>query len=97
MRNALEAALQFIDRLFNRHKLMRRGIVLWAILAVSVAMYAIIPRITGDTGLVAALTAVIGLVGTAIAFYNTARDRENDRDSAKTDGRRKPAPGDRET
>ena len=79
----INSILGFIDRLFNKHKLVRRSIVVWAIWAVSYTLIAILDPKGGDSILLHMTTsgasvviAIIGILTTAIGYYKYSRDKE---------------------
>jgi len=81
--------LSFFDRLFNKHKFVRRAVVVWAILAISWTMYVIIPSLETDGSKTTVLGIVIGLLASAIGFYKWSRTKEDEpnvRNDSETGG-----------
>ena len=73
---------QWVDRLFNKHKLVRRLLVFWAaslITWVIVTVFTNLDLVTGNV--VTALSIVVGLLTTAIGFYNYQRKLDERRDN----------------
>jgi len=64
-----------VDRLFNRHRLVRRVALFWALAVIGWAIYVTVPKLTGAHA-VAALTAIIGILTPVIAFYQWSRNNE---------------------
>lgn len=71
----------WLDRLFERHKFVRRVMVLWACWLISVILLRVftpemLPLVTGSVATV--ITAVIGILATALGFYQWSRNHERD-------------------
>ncbi len=69
--------LSIIDALFNKHKLVRRTIVFWAMALVSWSIIIVLPKLEGVTAK-DALVIIIGLLTVVIGFYKYLRDKDND-------------------
>jgi len=67
--------LDWINRLFNEYKFVRRFIIFWAVLLTSIVTYRVFWFTKGE--LSKEYIAVVGLVGTAIALYKWSRERED--------------------
>lgn len=67
--------MSMFDALFNKHKLMRRTIVFWAMLLITWAVLNSMPRLEGGH-LLSGLIAIIGILGTAITYYQWSRNQE---------------------
>ena len=75
--------LRFIDRFFNQHKGFRRIMVLWAcwlitVVVLRVTRAEVLHVINGSIASIVA--AVIGILATAIAFYQWSRHKEDGND-----------------
>ena len=66
--------IDIIDGIFNRGKLVRRIIVIFAIYEINYAVQESLPRLD-DGNLVTALMGVIGILATVLAFYTVERNR----------------------
>lgn len=78
---------KWADRLFNKHKFVRRLLVFWAAALITWVIARVFTDLTLiTTPVVSAMSIVVGLLTTAIGFYNYQRrldDREqNDVDSS---------------
>lgn len=72
--------IDFLDRLINKQKAIRRSVLIWAmylVTHVTLIVFQNLPLIT--TSVVAAYTLVVGLVATAIAFYTQGRNKDDQR------------------
>jgi hypothetical protein len=67
--------LEWINRLFNQYKFVRRLIIFWALFLVSIVTYRVFWFTEGE--LTNEYLAVVGLVATAIALYKWSRERED--------------------
>ena len=69
--------MAMIDNLFNKHKLVRRTIVFWALLVITWAIWHTLPRL--DAGnLLTGFGLVIGILATVIGFYQWIRNKDGD-------------------
>ena len=73
----IDWAIDIIDALFNRGKLVRRTIVLWSLCLISWAVYVIVPKLTGGES-VTALGLIIGIFSPITVFYIYLRNKDND-------------------
>jgi len=69
--------MDWIDRLFNQYKLVRRLLMLWAVLLITY----VVVRVFDDVILISAATAsalgiVVGLLASVISFYMWSRNEE---------------------
>ena len=69
--------MSMVDDLFNKHKLVRRMIVFVALGLIAFTVYVVIPKLEGGHA-VSGLVAVIGILGTAIGFYQWLRNKDGD-------------------
>jgi small neutral amino acid transporter SnatA (MarC family) len=70
----------WIDRLFNKHKMVRRLIIFWVCWIITVTVLRVteaevITKISAAGATV--VTAVIGLLATVIAFYQWSRNKDD--------------------
>lgn len=75
--------MNFIARLFEEHKLVRRATLAWACWLISTTVLrvtepAALPWLTGAVA--ATVGTVVGLLGTVIGFYMWSRNREDGKD-----------------
>lgn len=77
IRMAFDWFMSMIDALFNKHKFVRRTIVFIALGLITWTVLNAIPRLE-QGHLLSALIAVIGILGSAIAFYQWLRTRDGD-------------------
>lgn len=68
----------WLDRLFNRHKLVRRGIVIWACWLITT----IVLKTWEDVSLINAsvisgLSVIVGILASALAHYKWSRDKDD--------------------
>lgn len=86
----VKGILRWVDRLFNRHKFVRRLLVLWAASLITWVIFRVFTDLTLiTTPVVSAMSIVVGLLATAIGFYNYQRrmdEREQDDVDSSTDG-----------
>ena len=71
----------WINDLFEKHKLVRRLLVLWAIVLITwvvVVTFSDISLISAPGA--TALSVVVGILGTAVAFYQWSRSRDDHKD-----------------
>ena len=69
--------LGWIDRLFNRHKLVRRVLVFWAMATILWTSYMMFRDITLINNAAAMAYATnVGLLATVIGFYQWSRSRD---------------------
>jgi len=67
----------WVDRLFNKHKLVRRTMVFWAIYLVTFVLTIAMLNMDKITGPVATvIVSVVGLIATVLAFYQWSRTRD---------------------
>jgi len=69
--------MSFFERLFNQYKLVRRLLMLWAVLLITY----VVVRVFDDVILISAATAsalgiVVGLLASVISFYMWSRNEE---------------------
>lgn len=70
--------LTFLDRLFNKHKFVRRGIVVWACWLITVIVLKTWEDLSLVTAaVVSALSIVVGILATAVTFYKWSRDKDD--------------------
>lgn len=73
--------LEWIDRLFNKHKFVRRSMVLWAVWMNTLLILFYVEQKASGTNFdghdVAVITLFSGLLMTAITFYKWSRDRDD--------------------
>lgn len=74
-----------IDHLFNEHMLVRRLLVIWAIVLITVVVFKLLSIMTTiDTATAAVVSAVVGILATVTGFYIKSREldakREHERD-----------------
>lgn len=77
IREIFDFIFGLFDSLFNEHKLVRRTIVFVALGLISWTVYTVIPKLEGSHA-VTALISVIGILGTAIGFYQYLRGKDGD-------------------
>ena len=65
------------DALFNKHKLMRRGIIAWLLGTLSYLMYRMLPVITPDQ-LMSLYSQMLGMFGAFTGFYIYLRNKDKD-------------------
>lgn len=81
----IHATLGLVDRLFNKHRLVRRVIILWALWIITKVIFTALDNWTTMTSTTNAFVAiVVGLLATAIAFYRWSRSNE-DSETVKKD------------
>jgi len=69
---------ELIECLFERHKMVRRLIVVWICYEIHWTLNLVVPKIeTVDGSAVALVSAIIGLLATGIGFYKWTRHSEN--------------------
>ena len=74
----VEKILNWVDRLFNEHKLVRRGLVVWAIWLITVItllVFADMDKITAPVA--AALASITALLTVVVGLYQWSRDKED--------------------
>ena len=69
--------MSFFDRLFNQYKLVRRLLMLWAVLLITY----VVVRVFDDIILISAATVsalgvVVGILASVISFYMWSRNEE---------------------
>ena len=70
--------LELMDRLFNKHKLVRRLLVVWAICLITWVTVRVFSDLTLITSAVnAALGMITAILTTVIAHYQWSRGRDN--------------------
>lgn len=86
----MKGLLRWVDRLFNRHKFVRRLLVLWAASLITWVIFRVFTDLTLiTTPVVSAMSIVVGLLATAIGFYNYQRrldEKEQDDVDSSIDG-----------
>ena len=68
---------KFFDSLFNKHKFIRRIIVLWFMWLASWTAYKVVPKLEGSHA-VSALAIIIGIFSVITGFYMYLRDKDGD-------------------
>jgi len=69
----------WIDDLFEKHKIVRRLLVLWAVILITVVVIWVFDDLTLITAPVAsALGIVTGILATVIGFYQWSRGRDTE-------------------
>jgi len=69
----------WIDRLFNEHKLVRRGLVIWAVWIITWVVVTVFKQLSLITAPVATFGGVvIGMLATVLAFYQWSRDKDDE-------------------
>jgi predicted metal-binding membrane protein len=69
---------KWIDRLFNQHKFVRRGLVLWAIFLITLVTLAVFEDVTKITpAVVSALGAITALLTVVLGLYQWSRNKED--------------------
>lgn len=72
--------IRWLDALVNRHKGIRRLLLLWAMALITWAVrYAFVYRPDIPAGAVAALGSVIGLLTVVVGFYQWSRAHDDSR------------------
>lgn len=83
---------KWVDRLFNKHKFVRRLLVFWAAALITWVIVTVFTQLELINGhVVTALSIVVGLLATAIGFYKFQRaqdqmERLDDCDNSDVDG-----------
>lgn len=73
----MKGFMAFVDRLFNRHKLVRRGLLLWAVWIITYSIQSYFQVVAFTDGSVATvMTAIIGILGVVIGLYQWSRMRD---------------------
>ena len=68
----------WFDRLFNKHKFVRRGIVVWATVLITWVVVQVFTDLSAINGaVVSALSIVVGLLSSALIHYKWSRDRDD--------------------
>ena len=66
---------QFIETLFEDHKLVRRLTVLWALVLITLVTLKFVSLMTAiDTATVSGVVAIIGILATVLNFYIRSRE-----------------------
>jgi len=74
----MSAVGDWIDRLFNKHKFVRRGLVLWAVCLITFVTITIFLQLDKITAPVAsALGTITALLTVVLGLYQWSRDRED--------------------
>lgn len=69
----------WVDRLFNKHKLVRRGLVIWAVWLITVVVLRVVDKITEVNSSVQFIVlGVIGILTTVIGFYQWSRGKDGE-------------------
>lgn len=67
-----------IETLFNRHKLVRRLLLLWAVCLISFVVVAFVAKMGSiQTADATVIVAVIGILATVLGLYQWSRERED--------------------
>ena len=73
----MSSLIDWFDRLFNKHKLVRRGLMIWAIWIITWVIQRVFADLTLITPSVAtALATVVGILATVIAMYQWSRNKD---------------------
>jgi hypothetical protein len=68
---------RWLDRLFNKHKFVRRSLVFWAAALITYVILRVFEDLTLiNANVTTALSLVVGLLATVIGFYNYQRKLE---------------------
>lgn len=71
--------MMWVDDLFNKHKLVRRMTVIWAVTLVTIVVMIAMTNMALITAPVATVVgSVIGLVATVLGFYMKGRQMDKD-------------------
>lgn len=68
--------LNLIERLFNKHKLVRRSIIAFVLVLIGWATLHTFPKLQGDL-LLKAYLAVLGIITPILGFYKWLRSKED--------------------
>lgn len=73
---------KLLNKAFNEHKMARRLLLLWAVWLITVVTFRVFPtdnRVVPDipSGTATVFSIVVGLLATAIGFYQWSRSRED--------------------
>ena len=72
------------EDLFETHKFVRRVIVIWAMVIISLLVWKYISLMTViDTATVSGVTVIIGILSTVLAFYIRNRELDQQREIKK--------------
>lgn len=73
--------LEFIEALFEKHKLVRRILVIWAICLITYVVLRATEVITTiDTATAAMVSTIVGILATVTAFYIRSRELDSKND-----------------
>jgi len=72
--------LSWIDRLFNKHKLVRRGLVVWAVVMITLTIHNFFTVSDKISGAGSVFIAILGLLAVVIGLYERDRARDDRRD-----------------
>lgn len=65
------------DSLFNKHKMMRRGVIIWLLVTISLLLIFMTPLL--DAGqLMSVFSQLLGAFGAFTGFYIYLRNKDND-------------------
>ena len=71
--------MMWVDDLFNKHKLVRRMTVIWAVTLVTIVVMIAMTNMALITAPVATVVgSVVGLVATVLGFYMKGRQMDKD-------------------
>jgi hypothetical protein len=74
---------EFIETLFEDHKLVRRVLVIWAIWLITTVVLTVTDKITTiDTPTAAMVSTIVGILATVTAFYIKSRELDDDSDDS---------------
>ena len=69
--------LKWIDKLFNQHKIARRGALIWAITVITITIMAFLEMAPKLPGADKVFIAIIGILATVIGFYQWSRQQDS--------------------
>ena len=71
--------LNWIDDLFNKHKFVRRALVLWAIYLITMVTFIVFEDVTKITpAVVTALGTITALLTAVLGLYQWSRNKEDE-------------------
>ena len=69
----------WLNRLFNKHLFVRRALVLWAMVLITIVIFKVLDTMTTiDAATASVITAIIGILATVTGFYIKIRELDND-------------------